>query len=102
MKILLVSFLVALGVCLTIVADIFLKKSNGTDWKFILIGILLYGAIGIPVAIAFKFTEFGTLFLAWEAAAVVLGIIVASIYYKEPFTVYRGAAFILALLALWL
>ena len=100
MKFLLVSFLIIIGVGLTIAADIVLKKSNGADWKLIVLGVLLYGVIAVPVAFAFKFTEFGTLFLVWEAVAVIFGITIASVWYKEPFTIYRLLALVLALGAL--
>jgi len=101
MKIAIVSAMIAIGVALTIVADMLLKKSSGHDWRLIALGFFVYGLIAIPVAIAFKYTEFGKLFLIWEAAAVILGVIVASLYYKEPFTSYRFIALALALAALY-
>lgn len=89
------------GVALTILADIFLKKSGGQDWRWIAAGILLYGIVAILVAAIFHYTEFGKLFLIWEALAVILGLAVASLYYKEPFTVYRLAGFGFAMAALY-
>ena len=44
---------------------------------------------------------FGTLFLVWEAVAVIFGVIVASWYFGEVFTVYRFFALLLALAALF-
>jgi multidrug transporter EmrE-like cation transporter len=78
-----------------------LKKSGGVDWRYIVLGFIAYGLVAIPVAFAFRNTEFGKLFLVWEVLAVILGMIVASFYYKEHFTVYRAVALILALAALY-
>jgi len=101
MKFVTVTILIGFGVALTVIADILLKKSGGVDWRYIVIGFFVYGLVAIPVALAFRYTEFGKLFLIWEVVAVILGMIVASFYYKEHFTVYRAIALILALAALY-
>lgn len=101
MRIIFITLLIGVGVALTIVADILLKKSGWNDWRYVVVGFLIYGFIAIPVAIAFKYTEFGKLFLIWEAVAVILGLVVASWYYKESFTAYRFVALFLALAALF-
>lgn len=101
MKYLIIVASIAVGVGLTIVADIILKKAGSTNWKYLAAGFLIYGLIAVPVAIAFKYSEFGQLFLVWEAVAVIFGVIVASMYFKEAFTVYRLAALFLALAALF-
>lgn len=100
MKILFVTALVAVGVVLTIVADIVLKRGGATDWRYLAAGVAIYGLIALPVAFAFKYTEFGQLFLVWEAVAVVLGVVTASLYFGEAFTIYRLGALLLALGAL--
>lgn len=101
MKTLFISLMIAIGVTLTIIADMFLKKSGWHDWKWIAAGFLTYGLIAIPVAAAFKYTDFGKLFLIWEGIAIILGLAVATLYYKEPITSYRTIAFGLTLAALY-
>lgn len=98
---LLVSALIAVGVILTIIADMFLKRGGATDWRFLVAGFLVYGLIAFPVAVAFKYAEFGQLFLVWEASAILLGVTVASLFYGEAFTTSRLIAVLLALGALW-
>ena len=102
MKFAMVTILIGFGVALTVIADMLLKKSGGVDWRYIIVGFLVYGLVAIPVALAFRYTEFGRLFLIWEVLAVIFGMIVASFYYKEHFTVYRATALVLALAALYL
>lgn len=94
-------FLVLVGTGLSVIADIFLKKSNLNDYRYLIIGALFYTATALPVAVVFKYMDFGKLFLIWEAVFVLLGIAVATWYYREPFTVYRLIALILALGALF-
>ena len=79
-----------------------MKKSGVGNYKFIFVDIALYAAIGIPVAFAFTYSDFGALFIAREAIGVIFGLVVAAIYFKEPFTVYRLAALVLAAGALML
>jgi multidrug transporter EmrE-like cation transporter len=100
MKYVLFALFVALAVGIEVIADIFLKKSGLSNYRYILIGIVLYAAIGIPVAVAFNYSDFGALFIAWEAIGVIFGLVVATLYFKEPFTIYRFTAVILALGAL--
>lgn len=101
MKSIFVTLFIGFGVALTILADVALKKSNASDWRLMLFGFLVYGLVAIPVAVAFKYTEFGKLFLVWEAAVVICGVVVASWLYKEPFTSYRFIALLLALIAMF-
>lgn len=102
MKSIAVILAITLGVGLTLVADIILKKSGLYNVKLLLLGFLLYGVIAIPVALAFRFVQFGALFIVWEAVVVIVGIIVASFYYKEPFGLWRFMALMLAVGALLL
>lgn len=101
MNLFLKTFLIVSGVGLTLVADICLKKSGGQDWRWIAAGVVIYGVIALPVAVAFKYTEFGKLFLIWEAVAVILGLAVATWHYHEPFTSHRVIALVLAIAALY-
>ena len=101
MRFLLISLLIVVGVVLNIIADVILKKGGYGDWKYLMGGFLIYGLIALPVAVAFKYTEFGQLFLIWEAIAVIIGVITASLYFGEVFTAYRLIALLLSLVALW-
>ncbi|MBI5229922.1 MAG: hypothetical protein HY981_01330 [Candidatus Magasanikbacteria bacterium] len=70
-----------------------------SDWRYLAGGIALYTLVALPVALAFKYTDFGQLFLIWEAAAVILGILIARFYFNEPVTAYKSIALVLALAA---
>ena len=100
MKPLLLCILVFGGVSLTVLADFFLKKSAAHNASFLLVGIALYGLVAFPVALAFRITGFGQLFLIWEAATVVAGLIIATITFREALTWEKLAAFALVLIAL--
>lgn len=93
--------IISAGVIFTLAGDIFLKKSQMTNYWFFGLGLLLYAAGVIPVAIAFKRIDFGSVFLIWEVATVVLALIFASLYFKEPFTTYKGLALLFAVCALY-
>jgi multidrug transporter EmrE-like cation transporter len=101
MRFLFIILFISLGVCVTVVADVLLKKSGLTDYKYLYAGIALYGLAGLPVALAFKYTDFGKVFLIWEILAVLTGIAVASWFYKEDFTVNRFIALALGFAALY-
>ncbi|MFA5946060.1 MAG: hypothetical protein WC802_04100 [Patescibacteria group bacterium] len=101
MKFLLISTSISVGVILTVIADMILKKGGLTDWRYLVGGFLIYGSIALPVSIAFKYSDFGQLFLVWEAVAIIVGICVASWFYGETFTSYRAIALLLSLGALW-
>jgi multidrug transporter EmrE-like cation transporter len=102
MKILITSLALALGVALTLFADIALKKSDFSHTRWIILGITLYGLTAIPVAILFRLVPFGNLFIIWEAAYLILGIFTATVFYSEAFTLYRFLALAFSLLAVWL
>ncbi len=84
------------GAGLTLLGDVFLNKSHLDNHGLLALGMLFYLLGVIPVAIAFKKIEFGPVFLIWEAVTVILALIIASIYFKEPFTLYRVIALVLA------
>ena len=102
MRIFFLSVLIPIGVALTVIADVFLKKSNLSDWRYIAIGFVLYGLVALPVAAAFRFTEFGVLFMVWEVGTVAFGLFVGTVVFREPFTALKLMAFILAMGALGL
>ncbi|MBI2065325.1 MAG: hypothetical protein HYT62_04735 [Candidatus Yanofskybacteria bacterium] len=90
------------AVSLSVVADIVLKKSEFRDFKLIALGFLLYGLEAIPVALAFQKINFGPVFIIWSAISVILGLIVASLLFKESFTSYKILALVFALTAIYL
>lgn len=93
--------LIATGVVLTIVGDVFLKRSNGTERPMeLFVGMLFYTLGAIPVVLAFKRTEFGLVFVIWESITVVLAIIIGRALFGEHVTSYRIVAIALALAAL--
>ena len=55
----------------------------------------------IPVAIVFKRIDFGSVFLIWQAVTVIMALIIATLYFKELFTIYKFFALIFALVALY-
>ncbi len=81
--------------------DVFLKKSQLANHWYLILGLFLYACGVIPVAIVFRKIDFGSVFLIWEALTVMLAMIIASLYFKESFTLYKGLALIFALSALY-
>ena len=102
MKPFIISLALALGVGISLVADIMLKRSDFYQVRWLVLGVILYGLAAIPVAVLFRLVPFGSLFIIWEAAYLILGIVLASIFYGEPLTSYRFLALTLSLIAVWL
>jgi multidrug transporter EmrE-like cation transporter len=100
MKLILLILLVCGGVLLTVLADVFLKKSSGQNVGFLILGLILYASVAYPVALAFRLTEFGELFLIWETATVILGIAIATAVFRERLSLQRVLALILVITAL--
>ena len=67
-----------------------------TNWWFFAAGIFFYALGVIPVAVVFKKIEFGSVFLIWEAITVIIALLVANLYFKESFTLYKGLALLFA------
>lgn len=102
MKIIIAALLIGAGAGLTLLADIFLKKSDGFTWNYFLAGLALYALVAFPVAMAFKLVEFGSLFVIWEALYLILGLVVGSLLFGELFTLQKGIAAVLMLAAILL
>ncbi len=81
--------------------DVFLKKSQLYNYKLLVLGLVLYACGVIPVAIVFRKIDFGSVFLIWEALTVIMAMGIASFYFNEGFTVYKGLALLFALGALY-
>jgi len=94
------SILVSSGVALTVLADVLLKKSAGQNARFFVLGVILYALVAIPVTLAFRITEFGPLFIIWEAVTVALGLVISAVVFRETMTIQRSVAFILTIAAL--
>lgn len=89
--------LISTGVALSMVGDVFLKKSHTTDTKLFILGLFFYALGAIPVAFAFTKIEFGSVFLIWEAVTVIAALTIGALIFKEHFTVYKVIALFLAL-----
>ena len=90
-----IVLLVAIGI--ELVADVFLKESGVTNTKFLLAGMLLYGCTAIPVAFLFKKTDFEVLFVIWQAFGIILGLAVATFYFRETFTASKTIALLFSM-----
>jgi len=92
----------AIAVALSTIADVYLKKSQLSNYKFIVLGIVLYAAGALPVAFAFKVVDFSLVFFIWQAIAIILGLGLGMALFHEQFSLLKFAAFIAALVALFL
>jgi multidrug transporter EmrE-like cation transporter len=79
---------------LTVIADIYLKESEGKDPKKIGIGIVIYAVIAVPSVLAFKYIQFGTYYLLWEVLTTAIAVMVGTFYFKEKFTLMRLLAIV--------
>lgn len=91
---------VTLGVTLTMVGDVFLKRSQlGSIW--LLAGGLVFYFLGcIPVILLFRLTNFGMVFILWEALTVVLAVTIGHLVFAERVTANKLAAVALVICAL--
>lgn len=89
--------LILSGVAVSMLGDVYLKKSEVYNYKLLILGTLLYAFGAIPVAFAFKKIDFGSVFLIWEATTVISALVIASLVFKEHFSVYKCIALFLAL-----
>jgi multidrug transporter EmrE-like cation transporter len=96
-KIISSTLLIVCGVAFSMVGDVFLKKSHMNNYKLFALGIFFYALGAVPVAFAFKKIEFGSVFLIWEAVTVIAALSIASLVFKESFTMYKAIALLLAL-----
>ena len=100
MKFLLPIFLVAVAVVISTIADILLKKSQLQNHSLVLLGAVLYAVAALPVAAAFKLIDFSLVFFIWEAVAIILGLVLGIVMFKESFSVLKFSAFVFALTSL--
>jgi len=89
--------LIIMSAGLTVVADIYLKTSNGKDHGKIAIGFVLYALIAIPSVFAFKYIQFGVFYLLWEVLTTSIAILVGTFYFKEKINFMRVLAIIFTL-----
>jgi multidrug transporter EmrE-like cation transporter len=94
--------LISSGVALSMIGDVLLKQSAVANLVMLTGGIVFYASGAIPVAIAFKTVDFGSVFLVWEAVTVVAALVVARLLFNEPVTIQRLLALAFALTAIWL
>lgn len=91
---------VSLAVVLSTIADVFLKKSQMQNYSQISIGVLLYALGALPVAAAFKLIDFSLVFFIWEAVAIILGVTLGIIIFREDFSWFKFGAFFFAAISL--
>ena len=77
--------LVVWGVGFSVLADTLLKKSANGSMVMFGAGFALYACAAIPVALVYRFTPFGVVFLLWEGVNVVLCILTAEFIFREGF-----------------
>jgi len=100
-KFLVFYFVLGIAICLEVLADAFLKKSASSgDITLFLVGMILYGTTAFPVVYLFNRKDFEIVFLVWEAFGVVLGLVVATLYFREAFTLQKVIALIFSIGAL--
>jgi len=92
--------LTLVGVSLTMVGDVFLKRSEIlTHPKLLIVGAAFYLAGCVPVALLFKNMDFTWVFIVWESLTVALALVVGSLLFREDLTANKMLALILAVLA---
>lgn len=100
MKIFVAIVAVAVAVLLSTVADVCLKESHLTNVKYLTIGIILYALGAVPIALAFGIVDFSLIFFIWEAFAVLSGVVLGIILFKENFSILKTLACTTALVSL--
>lgn len=91
---------VAFAVVLSTIADVFLKKSQLSNFNYVCLGVLFYALGALPVALAFKLVDFSLVFFIWEVIAVILGLGLGIFLFKEQFSVLKFVVLISAIITL--
>ena len=95
--------LALLGSILTVIGDMLLKRGSGLEHpRYFALGVALYAAAAVPVAVLFKKTDFSVVFIVWEAVTVVVAIAVARVFYHEQLVMSRILAVAFAIAAVLL
>jgi multidrug transporter EmrE-like cation transporter len=84
--------LVSIGVTLTMIGDVLLKRSHSGSLWLIGGGLLFYSLGCAPVILVFRLTEFGNVFVLWEALTVVLAVVIGHFLFGESVTSNKLAA----------
>lgn len=92
--------LVIAGVALTMVGDVLLKRSHGQSIWLLAGGLLFYSLGCVPVILVFRLTEFGNVFLVWEALTVVVAVVLGHLLFGESVTTNKLLAVGLVISAL--
>lgn len=92
--------LTCIGVSLTLLGDVFIKRSGiWTHPSFLIIGAVFYVGGCIPVAFLFRALEFGWVFILWESISVILAVAVGQFMFGENPSFTKMLAVALALCA---
>ena len=95
--------MITVGVIVTLIGDIYLKRSNGLERPaYLALGLLFYTLGCGPVIVVFKRTQFGLVFILWEAITVIAAIGIGRTMFHEAITPNRLLAVALAIGALFL
>lgn len=91
---------VSVWVLLACVADVLFKSARGFDRLF-LVGVCLYAISSLPAlyVYAYEKAKFGYVAIVWCAASVLIGLLVASVFFHERFTIRRAISAALAIAA---
>jgi multidrug transporter EmrE-like cation transporter len=100
MKFIFALLAVSIAVAISTVADVFLKKSQLSNYNYVIVGILLYALGAVPVSVGFKLVDFSVVFFIWQAVSVALGLSIGILLFKEDFSWLKVVAFTLSLLAI--
>ena len=93
--------LMLLGVSVSTIADILLKKSDGTNWWYIIVGVILYGLPAIPLAFVFNKLDFVVVFIIWQALSMILAVIFSIFMFHETMTLSRVLSVVFAVVAIY-
>ena len=83
------------GVGVSMVGDVFLKKSGGDNFKMLALGFIFYGLGAFPIALTFKYLDFGVVFLVWQALTIIVALIIGRMLFGEIMTINKVLALIL-------
>lgn len=100
MKIFLSSLLIFVGVGVSMVGDVFLKKSGASDIKMLLLGFFFYGLGAFPIAFTFKYLDFGVVFLVWQAITLIAALIIGKMMFGEIITTNKIISLLLISVAM--
>ena len=89
-------------VALATYADVCFKTAAGAFGTDFFLGLLCYMLTGFLALAAFNRQQWGWVFILWNCASLVLGMVLSVALFREPFTIKRVAASFFVLVAILL